>query len=117
MNDETLERIRQVVAAIPRGQVRSYGQVAATAELRSARLVGRVLAEDGHDLPWHRVVRADGTFAPHLASAQAARLRAEGVDVRGGRVVERPPRPDEDDGLAEARRARSPRRRRPHPRR
>ena len=46
---------------------------------RSARLVGRILAEDGHDLPWHRVLRADGTCAPHIATEQRARLRAEGV--------------------------------------
>ena len=45
-----------------------------------------MLAEDGHDLPWHRVVRADGTFAPHLAVEQAARLRVEGVLARDGRV-------------------------------
>ena len=40
--------------------------------LSSACLVGRVLAEDGHDLLRHRVC-ADGTFAPHLAVEQAAR--------------------------------------------
>jgi methylated-DNA-protein-cysteine methyltransferase-like protein len=86
MDDATVERVRAAVAAIPPGQVRSYGEIAAEAGLRSARLVGRVLAVDGHDLPWHRVVRADGSFAPHLAAEQAARLRVEGVLATDGRV-------------------------------
>ncbi len=86
MDEESLERVRAVVLAIPPGMVRSYGEVAELAGLRSARLVGRVLAEDGHDLPWHRVVRADGSFAPHIAAEQSARLRAEGVLPVDGRV-------------------------------
>ena len=69
---QTVERVRAAVRAIPPGQVRSYSEIAAETGLRSARLVGRVLAVDGHDLPWHRVVRADGSFAPHLA-AEAGR--------------------------------------------
>jgi alkylated DNA nucleotide flippase Atl1 len=87
MDGEDLERVRGVVAAIPAGSVLAYGEVAARAELPGrARLVGRILAEDGHDLPWHRVLRADGTPAPHLAAEQLARLRAEGVLTEGGRV-------------------------------
>jgi methylated-DNA-protein-cysteine methyltransferase related protein len=86
VDEATVERVRAVVRAIPAGQVRSYGEVAEEAGLRSARLVGRILAVDGHDLPWHRVVRADGRFAPHLATEQAARLRVEGVLATDGRV-------------------------------
>jgi methylated-DNA-protein-cysteine methyltransferase related protein len=87
MNAEQLEDVRSVVAAIPPGAVLAYGDVAARAGLPGrARLVGRILAEDGHDLPWHRVLRADGTPAPHLAAEQLARLRAEGVRTDNGRV-------------------------------
>jgi alkylated DNA nucleotide flippase Atl1 len=87
MDDAVLERVRGVVAAIPAGSVLAYGDVAARAGLPGrARLVGRILAEDGHDLPWHRVLRADGTPAPHLAAEQLARLRAEGVLAEGGRI-------------------------------
>lgn len=85
MDDETVERVRAAVRAIPPGQVRSYGEIAEETGLRSARLVGRVLAEDGHDLPWHRILRADGTCAPHIATEQLARLRAEGVVLDRGR--------------------------------
>ena len=89
MDEATVERVRAVVRAIPPGETRSYGEVAAEAGLRSARLVGRILAEDGHDLPWHRVLRADGTCAPHIAREQAARLRAEGVLLVDGRLPRR----------------------------
>ncbi len=87
MDLESVERVRSAVAAIPVGRVLAYGDVAAQAGLPGrARLVGRILAEDGHDLPWHRVLRADGTPAPHLATEQLSRLRAEGVFTEGGRV-------------------------------
>jgi alkylated DNA nucleotide flippase Atl1 len=87
MDEETLERIRSVVAAVPAAAVLAYGEVAARAGLPGrARLVGRILAEDGDDLPWHRILRADGTPAPHLAAEQLARLRAEGVLAHNGRV-------------------------------
>jgi methylated-DNA-protein-cysteine methyltransferase-like protein len=86
MDEETVERVRAVVRAIPPGETSTYGEVATLAGIPGrARLVGRILAEDGHDLPWHRVLRADGTAAPHIAQEQLARLRAEGVLLRRGR--------------------------------
>jgi len=86
MDDATLEAVRAAVRAIPVGETSTYGEVAAAAGIPGrARLVGRILAEDGHDLPWHRVLRADGTCAPHIATAQLAGLRAEGVILERGR--------------------------------
>lgn len=85
-----MERVREVVRAVPPGETTTYGEVAARAGLPGrARLVGRILAEDGHDLPWHRVLRADGTCAPHVAREQSARLRAEGVLLVDGRLRRR----------------------------
>jgi methylated-DNA-protein-cysteine methyltransferase related protein len=99
MNVDDVERVRAVVAAIPAGSVLAYGQVAARAGLPGrARLVGRILAEDGDDLPWHRVLRADGTAAPHLAAEQLARLRDEGVPAEGGRVLVTQRRSPQDAG-------------------
>lgn len=87
MDEETVERVRAVVRAIPPGETASYGEVADRAGMpRRARLIGRILSEDGHDLPWHRVLRADGTCAPHIAKEQSARLRAEGVLMENGRL-------------------------------
>ena len=86
-------RIYATVAAIPRGRVAGYGEIAARAGLPGrARLAGRALAETprGMKLPWHRVLRSDGRIAlPEGSRAfreQCRRLRAEGVEVRAGRV-------------------------------
>lgn len=91
--NEHYARIYAAVAAIPVGRVASYGAIAARAGLPGrARLVGRALGETPGDLelPWHRVLRADGRIALPAGSRgfreQCRRLRAEGVAVRAGRV-------------------------------
>ncbi len=87
MDDAAVEQVREVVRSIPPGETSTYGEVAARAGLPGrARMVGRILSEDGHDLPWHRVLRADGTCAPHVAREQSARLRAEGVLLVNGKL-------------------------------
>lgn len=92
MNQEFRDAVYQIVAAIPEGQVSSYGQVARQAGFpRHARFVGRLMSQlpKGSTLPWHRVLRGDG----HLALAgtpsgevQTQRLINEGVVVLGSRV-------------------------------
>ncbi|WP_199441454.1 MGMT family protein [Umezawaea beigongshangensis] len=85
--DEVLhEKIRDTVKAVPRGRVATYGDIADIARAPSARLVGTVLNQDGHDLPWQRILKANGTFAPHIADEQAQLLRGEGVTVVDGKV-------------------------------
>lgn len=75
--DEVLERVR----SIPEGFVRTYGDVSPGAP----RFAGAVLFHaDDPDLPWWRVVRADGSFPK--GDRQRALLRAEGVPFRGRRV-------------------------------
>lgn len=86
VDEETVERVREIIAAIPAGRVLSYGDVAARAGLSTPRLVGRILGEDGHDIPWHRVIRADGTPAPHIATRQLELLRSEGVLADGRQI-------------------------------
>jgi alkylated DNA nucleotide flippase Atl1 len=78
--------ILDCVAAIPPGWVMTYGDVAEFVGTRAERMVGRVLAEDGDLVPWHRVLRADGTCADHLYPEQRQRLLAEGVLFDGDRV-------------------------------
>ena len=51
---------------------------------KAPRLVGHVLATTHERVPWHRVVRADGSVP--MGDAQRARLRREGVPLNGGRV-------------------------------
>jgi alkylated DNA nucleotide flippase Atl1 len=74
---EVLARVRE----IPEGFVRTYGDVSPG----SPRFAGAVLFEcDEPDLPWWRVVRADGSLAK--GNRQRQRLTAEGVPFRGARV-------------------------------
>lgn len=80
------DRILAAVEAIPAGCVLSYGDVAEFAGGKSGRTVGRVLSQDGGSVPWHRVVRVDGSCAPHLYQEQRQRLLAEGVRFIGARV-------------------------------
>jgi methylated-DNA-protein-cysteine methyltransferase related protein len=74
---EVLERVR----AIPAGFVRTYGDVSPDAP----RFTGAILFQcDEPDLPWWRVVRADGSLAK--GGRQKRHLIAEGVPFRGERV-------------------------------
>ena len=88
-----LERIWKAVAAIPRGQVASYGGIARRAGLPGrARLVGHALkaAPASLNLPWHRVLNAQGRISLPAGSKahrmQRRLLAAEGVRFVRGRV-------------------------------
>jgi methylated-DNA-protein-cysteine methyltransferase related protein len=88
---ELERRIVAVIVALGEGEVVSYGDVAHDAGFPGrARAVGSVLSSTGLELPWWRVVRSDGRLATDPAAGQAALLRAEGVTVRNGRVVDAP---------------------------
>lgn len=87
ITDAQVERVRALVAAIPPGRVSTYGDIASAAGLSSPRIVGWIMRTDSADLPWHRVIRAGGRPAPHLAEEQLARLRVEGVLACDGRVA------------------------------
>lgn len=85
--------IVRTIAAIPRGRVASYGEIAMRAGLpRRGRLVGRVLGDSDPalKLPWQRVLRSDGRIAFARGSRsyreQRQRLLSEGVAVVNGRV-------------------------------
>jgi methylated-DNA-protein-cysteine methyltransferase-like protein len=88
-----LERIWRAVAAIPRGEVASYGGIARRAGApRRARLVGHALkvAPASLKLPWHRVLNAQGRISLPAGSKahrmQRRLLEEEGVVFRNGRV-------------------------------
>lgn len=87
VTDEQVELVRSLVAAIPLGRVSTYGDIAALAGLSSPRIVGWIMRTDSSDLPWHRVIRASGRPAQHLATRQLELLRAEGALSVDGRVA------------------------------
>ncbi|MDQ3288502.1 MAG: MGMT family protein [Pseudomonadota bacterium] len=92
MDTEAGKRIREQIRAIPRGCVAGYGEIARRSGLPGrARMVARLLSgNEDPELPWHRVVRSDGSIAFPEGSAefieQCKRLRAEGLRVERGRV-------------------------------
>lgn len=87
VTDEQVELVRSLVAAIPLGRVSTYGDIAALTGLSSPRIVGWIMRTDSSDLPWHRVIRASGRPAQHLATRELELLRAEGVLSVDGRVA------------------------------
>lgn len=74
------ERILARIREIPEGFVRTYGDI----DPAAPRLVGRILAKTDEDVPWHRVVRADGSLA--VGKRQRELLDREGIPMRGDRV-------------------------------
>ena len=86
ITEEQVETVSALVAAIPVGQVSTYGDLAGAAGLSSARIVGWIMRTDTADLPWHRVVPASGRPARHLVTRQLERLAAEGVPISEGRI-------------------------------
>ena len=86
-------RLYQVIAAIPKGKVASYGQLAHLAEQPgAARWVGyclRHLPKDSN-LPWQRVITASGklAFPPNTTPywRQREKLESEGVLIQNHKV-------------------------------
>jgi methylated-DNA-protein-cysteine methyltransferase related protein len=74
-------RVLDRINEIPPGFVRTYGDLSPG----SPRFAGAVLSEcHDPDVPWHRVVRADGSLAK--GRRQRRLLLREGVPFRGERV-------------------------------
>jgi alkylated DNA nucleotide flippase Atl1 len=75
-SDANRRRVIDAVQAIPEGFVRTYGDISPGAP----RFTGTVLRGVGPEVPWWRVVRADGSLAQ--GERQRALLDAEGVPFR-----------------------------------
>ncbi len=83
------DRVYRVLALIPRGKVVSYGHVARLLGApRAARQVGWAMRHCPDNLPWHRVIKADGSIAKGVYSPLCrAMLEEEGVAfLADGRV-------------------------------
>ena len=86
------DRVLEIVRAIPRGKVLSYGQVAMLAGApRGARQVGRILYARGRTVPWQRVINRFGglsTYKVGTGAEQRALLLKEGVTFTKDGVVD-----------------------------
>ena len=80
MNEERAAEVLRRVRSVPDGRVTTYGDLAPGAP----RFAGAVLSATDEDVPWQRIVRADGSLAK--GERQRRLLVAEGVPFRGERV-------------------------------
>ncbi len=90
--EKNIQRILATIRRLKPGEVAGYGEIARRANLPGrARMVARILStNEDKTLPWHRVMRSDGSIAfskdsSHYAE-QIQRLRAEGVELVNGKV-------------------------------
>ena len=80
MNEERAAEVLRRVRSVPDGRVTTYGDLAPGAP----RFAGAVLSATDEDVPWQRIVRADGSLPK--GERQRRLLVAEGVPFRGERV-------------------------------
>jgi methylated-DNA-protein-cysteine methyltransferase-like protein len=77
-------RVYEVAKQVPRGQVTTYGDVASIVGAGcDARLVGYAMANCPDDVPWQRVINAQGKISLRGndgATKQRMRLKAEWVE-------------------------------------
>lgn len=80
-NRSFFQLVYELVGRIPYGKVASYGQLARMlGRPRAAREVGYAMRCCPDDLPWQRVVMADGSIAGGMfADLRRAMLESEGV--------------------------------------
>jgi len=75
------ESVLDLVERIPPGRVMAYGDVAAALGSGGARAVGTVMARFGSGVPWHRVLRADGSPPVGHEAEALDRHRREGTPL------------------------------------
>lgn len=80
-----IEDVRAIVVDIPAGEVISYGQIGAMIGM-GPRQVGHAMTLLDDDVPWWRVVYADGTPSSCHHGEALERLRAEQTPMVGRRV-------------------------------
>ena len=80
MNEQRAAEVLRRVRSVPEGRVTTYGDLTPGAP----RFAGAVLSATDEDVPWQRIVRADGSLPK--GDRQRRLLVAEGVPFRGKRV-------------------------------
>jgi methylated-DNA-protein-cysteine methyltransferase related protein len=80
VNEQRAAEVLRRVRSVPEGRVTTYGDLTPGAP----RFAGAVLSATDEDVPWQRIVRADGSLPK--GERQRRLLVAEGVPFRGKRV-------------------------------
>jgi len=75
-------RVYDIVRQVPRGKVTTYGDVAQLVGPGcDARVVGYAMAACPDDVPWQRVINAQGKISLQGDAAQKQRMRLEGEGI------------------------------------
>jgi alkylated DNA nucleotide flippase Atl1 len=80
--------VLDVVDAIPPGKVMAYGDIAEYLGQGGPRLVARMMSLYGGEVPWWRVLRANGSCAPEVIERQLEKLAEEATPMRTGERVD-----------------------------
>jgi methylated-DNA-protein-cysteine methyltransferase-like protein len=86
-SERTYQRVYAVVRQIPPGRIATYGQIAGIVDHCTARMVGYALASlpKDSDVPWQRVINAQGKISPRGESDMAASVQQELLEEEGVR--------------------------------
>ena len=91
--EQRREAIYLALSQVPKGKVITYGNLAKLAGMpNGARLAGRLMCElpEGSNLPWHRVINAQGKISLSENSdgyrEQLARLEKDGIVMSNGKI-------------------------------
>ena len=76
------DQVYRLMAVLPADKVTTYGDLAAMAgSPRAARIVGGIAHTGPIDLPWHRLVNAQGRLAVGFPGGQAVQKQLLEQDV------------------------------------
>jgi len=93
MSDKSFtQRVYDVVAAVPRGRVITYREIARRAgSPRAARAVGNIMNKnpDTKRVPCHRVICSDGRIGGYAfgTKEKIKKLREEGIVIKNERIA------------------------------
>ncbi|MFZ1548470.1 MAG: MGMT family protein [Candidatus Nitrotoga sp.] len=83
-DDNLRELVYKLMQQLPRHRVTTYGDIAAMCgNPRAARVVGGIAHQGPEDLPWHRLVNAEGGLAigyPGGQDVQRQLLKQDGIE-------------------------------------
>jgi methylated-DNA-[protein]-cysteine S-methyltransferase len=91
IQSEFERRVLVEVSKIPKGEVRTYKEIASSLGSRGWRAVGNVMAKNPFPLliPCHRVVKSDLTIGNYRGGVAMKKelLKNEGIEISGQKVV------------------------------
>ena len=96
------EAVAAVLDSLRPGEVVTYGEVAAEAGRPARPGLSAPTCQVRRPAPWWRVVTTTGRLVPGFEQEHARRLRAEGTEVRDGRVPMRGERMRNPHGVSDA---------------